>query len=62
MNKYKPSVVWEAAVVVAVIDLVLYVIKQSPSLLYISLIFVLIFLIDYMLGGITDKGLCKDCF
>jgi hypothetical protein len=62
MNKYKPSVVGEAAVVVAVIDLVLYVIKQSPSLLYISLIFVLIFLIDYMLGGITDKGLCKDCF
>ena len=58
----KPSIIGEAAVVIAVIDLVFYVIKQVPSLLYICLIFTLVFLIDYMFGGIADKGLCKDCF
>ncbi|MBU1854120.1 MAG: hypothetical protein KKF89_00215 [Nanoarchaeota archaeon] len=63
MKQNKPSYIGEAAAVVAVLDFIIWIASSTPKyLLFIWVLFGLIFIIDYMLGGIADKGICKDCF
>jgi len=59
----KPSYVGEAAVVIVVIDFIYWAVGNSPSwVLPIGIIFGALFIIDWMMGGIADKGICKNCF
>jgi len=58
-----PSIFGEAAAVIAVLDFILWASYKTPSwLLYIWIAFGVVFVLDWMLGGIADKGICKDCF
>ena len=58
-----PSFVGEAAAVVAVLDFVYWASGKAPEwTLWIWIAFGLLFVADWMLGGIADKGICKKCF
>ena len=58
-----PSYVGEAAAIIAVIDFIYWAAGNTPKwTLYIWIVFGFIFIIDWMLGGVADKGICKKCF
>jgi hypothetical protein len=58
-----PSMVGEAAAVIAVLDFIYWVAVRTPDwTLYLWVAFAVIFIIDWMLGGIADKGICKKCW
>ncbi len=59
----KPSYLGEAAAVIAVINFIYWASAKTPRfILWIWIIFGIIFIIDWMLGGVSDKGICKKCF
>ncbi|MBC8500133.1 MAG: hypothetical protein ISS25_01040 [Nanoarchaeota archaeon] len=59
----KPSYIGEAAAVIAVVDFIYWASTKTPKwTLYIWITFGVVFVLDWMLGGIADKGICKDCF
>ena len=58
-----PSYVGEAAAVVAVIGFLYWALADAPRWVrWLSVAFVIVFIIDWMLGGIADKGICRECF
>jgi len=58
-----PSYVGEASAVIAVIDFIYWITTKTPEwTLYVWIIFGIIFIIDWMFGGIADTGICKKCF
>jgi hypothetical protein len=58
-----PSLIGEAAAVVAVIDFIYWAAVRTPSwLLYLWIAFGVLFIIDWMFGGIADVGICKKCW
>ena len=58
-----PSIVGETSAIITVITFLMWTGDRLPKyLLFIPIVFGLIFILDWMLGGIADKGLCKKCF
>ncbi len=58
-----PSYVGEAAAVAAVIGFFYWALADAPRWArWLSVAFVIIFILDWMFGGIADKGICKNCF
>ena len=58
-----PSYLGEAAAVIAVLDFIYWISQRTPEwTLYIWIGFGLLFILDWMLGGIADEGICKRCF
>lgn len=58
-----PSYIGESAAVIAGINFIYWAASNTPKwVLYIWIIFGVIFLIDWMFGGIADQGICKKCF
>lgn len=58
-----PSYIGEAAGVIAVLDFIYWVTIHTPEWTkYIWIVFGFVFIIDWMLGGIADDGICKRCF
>ena len=58
-----PSYVGEASAVITVINFIYFAISKSPSYTrYLWIIFGFIFILDWMLDGVADKGICKKCF
>ena len=58
-----PSYVGESAAVIAVLDFIYWASLKTPSwTLYVWILFAALFITDWMLGGIADKGLCRKCF
>jgi len=58
-----PSYVGEAAAVVAVLHFVYWAALQGPKwTMWVWMIFAVIFMIDWMWGGIVDQGICRNCF
>lgn len=56
-----PSYVGEAAAVIAVIDFIYWAAARTPSwTIWIWVVFGVIFIIDWMLGGVADKGIFKS--
>ena len=57
-----PSYVGEASAVVAVLNFIVWAASHTPRiLLWLWLLFALVFLVDWMLGGIADRGICQRC-
>jgi len=58
-----PSYVGETVAVVTVINFAMWAAGLFPDWTKFLIIpFVFLFLLDWMLGGIADKGICKACF
>jgi len=58
-----PSYVGEASAVIAVLNFILWSYQILPEWTKWLLVpFALLFIIDWMLGGIADNGICKKCF
>ena len=58
-----PSVVGEASAIVAGLHFIGWAAKIAPAwTAWIWIVFGGIFIVDWMLGGIADKGICKKCF
>lgn len=58
-----PSWVGEASAVVAVIDFIYWASAKTPQwALWVWITFGVIFIIDWMMGGVADQGICKKCF
>lgn len=58
-----PSYVGETAAIIAVIDFIYWASSNTPKwTLYVWIVFGIIFIIDWMFGGVADKGICKKCF
>ncbi len=56
-----PSYVGETAAVIAVIDFIYWAAASTPSwAVWIWVVFGAIFIIDWMLGGVADKGIFKS--
>lgn len=58
-----PSYVGEAAAVLGVLSFIYWAAANTPQwalILWVSL--GALFIIDWMLGGVADIGLCKKCF
>jgi len=56
-----PSAVGEAAAVIAVIDFIYWAAANTPRwALWIWIIFGVIFILDWMFGGVSDKGIFKS--
>ncbi len=59
----KPSFVGESAAVIAVLNYIFWSIKILPEWSKWFLIpFGFLFVIDWMMDGVSDKGICKRCF
>ncbi|PIN77445.1 hypothetical protein COV16_06780 [Candidatus Woesearchaeota archaeon CG10_big_fil_rev_8_21_14_0_10_34_8] len=59
----KPSWVGEASAVIAVLNFIYWAAAKTPSwFLYIWIGFGVFFVVDWMLGGVADKGICKKCW
>ena len=59
----RPSWVGEASAVVAVISFIYWAATNTPTwAIWIWILFGALFIIDWMMGGIRDKGICKKCF
>ncbi len=57
-----PSIIGEAAAVIAVLDFIYWAATKTPEwLIYVWIFFGALFILDWMLGGITDTGICKKC-
>ncbi len=57
-----PSWVGETSAVVAVISFVYWAAANTPKwTIWIWILFGIIFIIDWMMGGVADKGICKKC-
>ena len=58
-----PSYLGESAAVIATLDFIYWAINHTPAWTkYLWIVFAIIFIIDWMLGGVADKGICKKCF
>ncbi len=58
-----PSYVGETSAVIAVLDFIYWAAARTPDwTLYIWILFGILFIIDWMLGGIADEGICKKCW
>ncbi len=58
-----PSAIGEAAAVIAVLDFIYWTAVRTPDwLVYIWIFFGVLFILDWMLGGIADTGICKKCW
>lgn len=56
-----PSYVGGASAVIAVIDFIYWAAAKTPSwLVWIWIVFGAIFIIDWMTGGVADKGIFKS--
>ena len=61
--KKKPSYIGEVAAVIAVLNFIQWAVSQTPSWTHwLWILFGFIFILDWMLGGVADKGICKNCF
>ena len=57
-----PSYVGETMAVMSVLQFAMWATGALPDWFkYFIIPFVFLFLFDWMLGGIADKGLCKTC-
>ena len=58
-----PSYVGESVVVLAFLNFAMWAVGVLPDWTKILIIpFIFVFVLDWMLGGIADNGLCKSCF
>lgn len=58
-----PSYVGESVAVLAVLNFAMWAMGVLPDWTKILIIpFIFVFVLDWMLGGIADKGICKSCF
>ncbi|MBU0665979.1 MAG: hypothetical protein ABIC91_08315 [Nanoarchaeota archaeon] len=58
-----PSIIGESAAVIAVLDFIYWLSANTPKWsLIIWISFAILFLIDWMLGGVADKGICTGMF
>lgn len=58
-----PSYIGEASAVIAVINFIYWAADHTPQwAMVIWIFFGAVFIIDWMQGGIADKGICKKCF
>lgn len=58
-----PSYVGEASAVLAVLNFIYWAAANTSQwALILWILFGTLFIIDWMLGGIADSGLCKKCF
>ena len=58
-----PSYVGETAAVISVLDFIYWASTKTPSwTIYVWVLFGAVFIIDWMLGGIADKGIFKHYF
>lgn len=56
-----PSIVGESAALIAVIDFMYWASTRTPGWAsWLWVVFGAILIVDWMLGGITDKGVCKS--
>lgn len=59
----KPSYISEASAIVMVSYLLFESLNYLPDhLILIPVITGIFFIIDWMMYGVVDKGICKDCF
>ncbi|MBR9699378.1 hypothetical protein GOV09_02895 [Candidatus Woesearchaeota archaeon] len=59
----KISAVGEVAALLAILDFIYWVSSNTPKIfMWLWIIFGLIVIIDFMNGGLIDKGICKKCF
>tara|TARA_Y100000310_G_scaffold295145_1_gene326210 strand:+ start:2240 stop:2428 length:189 start_codon:yes stop_codon:yes gene_type:complete len=58
-----PSFLGETAAVIAVLDFIYWASGYSPDwMIWIWIVFGVVFIADWMLGGVSDKGIYKKCF
>ncbi|MBI2147897.1 hypothetical protein HYU19_05525 [Candidatus Woesearchaeota archaeon] len=58
-----PSYVGESAAVIAVISFIYWAAAQTPAwAAWAWVVFGAVFIIDWMLGGIADSGICRKCW
>lgn len=57
-----PSYLGEAAAIIAVLSFYRWAAELRPEIAWVWMLFGILFLADWMLGGIADEGLCKSCF
>ena len=58
-----PSYVGEAAAVIAVLSFIYWAAALTPAWLrWLWIPFGALFILDWMLGGVADDGICKRCF
>jgi len=63
MAKKLPSFIGEAAAVIAIIDFIYWASVRTPAwTMYFWVVFGVLFILDWMLGGIADSGICKKCW
>jgi len=63
MESKKPSIVGEVSAVVAVIDFILWIASVTPPwTLWIWISFGVVFILDWMMGGVSDRGIFKGRF
>ena len=61
--KKTPSFVGEASAVVAVLSFIYWATAQTPAWAgWVWSVFGAVFILDWMLGGIADDGICRRCF
>jgi hypothetical protein len=57
----KPSIIGESSVIIAVLSFIIYVVEKLPNyIIFIPILFGFIFIIDYMNGGLIDKGIFRS--
>lgn len=57
-----PSYIGEAAAVIAAIDFIYWASAKTPAwAAWVWVVFGAVFIVDWMLGGIADKGICRKC-
>ncbi|MBS3124939.1 hypothetical protein J4211_01645 [Candidatus Woesearchaeota archaeon] len=57
-----PSYVGETVAVITVVNFAMWAVGLFPNWTKFLIIpFVFVFLLDWMLGGIADTGICKTC-
>jgi hypothetical protein len=58
-----PSAVGEVSAVIAVLNFIYWASMNTPTwTLYLWISFGVLFVVDWMLGGIADVGICKKCW
>ena len=56
-----PSIVGESAALIAVLDFIYWASAKTPAwTAWVWAVFGAILIIDWMLGGIADRGICKS--